>query len=77
METIRRAGGDRGRAVMIGDTENDRQAAANAGVPCALYAHGFSTIPLADLAPEAIFDDYANLPALASSLIDQRPMVGS
>lgn len=71
LETIARAGGAADQAVMIGDTENDRQAAANAGVPCALYAHGFSTIPLADLAPEAIFDDYAELPDLARQLISR------
>lgn len=69
-ETIDRIGGDRGRAVMIGDTETDRKAAANAGVPCALYSGGFSTTPLADLKAEAVFDDFADLPALAARLVD-------
>ena len=68
-ETIARVGGDRDVAVMIGDTNNDRQAAANAGVPCALYAHGFSVEPLESLKPEAIFHDYAELPDILSRLI--------
>ncbi|MEM7267846.1 MAG: HAD-IA family hydrolase [Pseudomonadota bacterium] len=68
-ETIDRVGGDRGRAVMIGDTNNDREAAKNAGIPCALYAHGFSVDPLESLEPEAIFDDYAELPSLAARLV--------
>lgn len=71
LTTISRIGGDPARAVMIGDTVTDRQAAANAGVPCALYAHGFSTIPLEDLAAEAIFDDFAALPGLLPSLIGE------
>ena len=70
LETIARAGGHADKAVMIGDTETDRNAAANARVPCALYAHGFSTIPIVDLEPEAIFDDYADLPALLPTLIE-------
>lgn len=69
--TIERLGGAPGRAVMIGDTETDRSAAAAAGVPCALYAHGFSPIPIADLSPEAIFDDFAALPALAARLVGE------
>lgn len=68
-ETIARVKGDRSKAVMIGDTNNDREAAANAGVPCALYAHGFSVEPLESLKPEAIFDDYSDLPDLLARLI--------
>lgn len=70
LETVARAGGDPGRAVMIGDTETDRKAAAAAKVPCALYAGGFSVTPIAELKPEAIFTDYAELPAIALRLID-------
>lgn len=69
LETVARAGGHVDKAVMIGDTETDRKAAANAGVPCALYAHGFSTVPIEELKPEAIFDDYAVVPELLPKLI--------
>ena len=69
-ETVDRLGGDRAGAVMIGDTVTDRDAARNAGTPCALYRHGFSVDPLEELAPEAIFDDYADLPVLAARLVE-------
>ena len=72
LETIRRVEGDAAQAVMIGDTVNDREAAKNAGVPCALYAHGFSTTPIAELAPEAIFDDYDALPGLLPEMLARR-----
>lgn len=68
-QTIDRIGGNRGAAVMIGDTTNDREAAANAGIPCALYVHGFSIDPIESYKPEGIFDDFADLPALAAELI--------
>lgn len=68
LETIARVEGDPDRAVMIGDTATDRNAAANAGVPCALYAHGFSVEPIESLAPEAIFDDFADLPDLLAEM---------
>lgn len=71
-ETIDRIGGARDGAVMIGDTLNDREAAANAGIPCALYAHGFSPDPIEDMGPEAIFDDYAALPDILTRLIAER-----
>lgn len=68
-QTIDRIGGDRSKAVMVGDTVNDREAAANAEVPCALYSKGFSVDPVESLNPEAIFHDFAELPAIAAELI--------
>lgn len=72
-ETIDRVGGARDLSVMIGDTLNDREAAANAGIPCALYAHGFSPDPIEAMKPEAIFDDYAVLPELLEQLLASKP----
>lgn len=69
LETIRRVGGARELAVMVGDTATDRNAAAAAGVPCALYACGFSVDPLESLAAEAVFDDYDDLPELLARLV--------
>lgn len=74
--TIERAGGAPGRAVMIGDTETDLNAARAAGVPCALFSGGFSTTPLAELAPEAIFDRFAELPGLADRLVGSARAAG-
>ncbi len=71
LETIERLGGAAERSVMFGDTETDRRAAAAAAVPCALYAAGFSPVPVAELAPEAIFEDFAETPDLAARLIGE------
>lgn len=68
-ETVRRAGGASGRAVLIGDTVTDRETARRAGAPCVLVSFGYADRPLAELAPEAVLDDYAALPALLSALI--------
>ncbi len=67
-ETIDRLGGARHLSVMIGDTETDRQAAANANVPCLLFSGGFSTIPIAELEPEGIFHDHAALPQILNGM---------
>lgn len=68
-ETIDRVGGHRDRAIMIGDTETDRKAAGNAKVPCLLFSGGFSTTPIADLEPEGIFHDYAELNAMLEGFL--------
>ncbi|MGB0505293.1 MAG: HAD-IA family hydrolase [Pikeienuella sp.] len=68
-QTIDRIGGDRKAAVMIGDTINDREAAANAGIPCVLYSKGFSVEPVESYKPEGIFDNFEELPALAARLV--------
>ena len=40
LETIARAGGEPARAVLVGDTVTDRDAARAAGVPCVLVGFG-------------------------------------
>lgn len=69
LATVERLGGDPARAVMFGDTETDRKAAAAARIPCALYSLGFSPVPVEDLAPEAVFGDFAEAPELAARLL--------
>lgn len=68
LETIRQAGGVRERAVLIGDTVTDRQAARNAGVPCALVTFGPQGRGVADLEPELLIDDFHTLPASLARL---------
>lgn len=67
--TIRDAGGDPGRAVMVGDSEPDIRAAQAAGVPVVAYAGGYTAIPLATLAPDIILDHYDGLPEAVSRLL--------
>ncbi|MEM8787825.1 MAG: HAD-IA family hydrolase [Pseudomonadota bacterium] len=69
LETVARAGGDPTRAVMIGDTQTDRDAARAAGIPCVLMGFGPGAATAADLAPEAILPHYDDLPGLLDQLV--------
>lgn len=68
-ETARRLGGDPTQTVLIGDSVTDRETARNAGVPSVLVTFGPSGEDMAALEPEALLQDYADLPALVQALI--------
>ncbi|PRX37927.1 phosphoglycolate phosphatase [Meinhardsimonia xiamenensis] len=69
LEAIARAGGERARAVLIGDTETDRATAAAAGVPAVLVTFGPEGEAVKALAPEALLRSYGELPAVVARLI--------
>ena len=62
LEAARRAGG--GPVVYVGDSEIDAATAAAAGIPLLIYARGYSKVPVAELPHAAMFDDFAEVPAL-------------
>jgi phosphoglycolate phosphatase len=66
---VERAGGAVGRSFLLGDTETDVRTARAAAVPCALVTFGPEGQGIARLAPEALLDAYADLPALAARLV--------
>ncbi|MGR3486085.1 MAG: HAD-IA family hydrolase [Paracoccaceae bacterium] len=66
-EAVRRAGGDPGRAVMIGDTRTDLETARSAGVACVLVSFGPGD--MSKLTPDAWLSDYADLPEVLRSLL--------
>jgi phosphoglycolate phosphatase len=68
--SVIRAGGDPGRALLVGDTVTDRKTARAAGAPCILVTFGPDGQGVADLAPEGLLDHYDDLPALADRLLD-------
>jgi phosphoglycolate phosphatase len=68
LETIARAGGVPGRAVLVGDTATDREAARAAGVPCVLVSFGPEG-GAAALAPEALLGHFDELPGLLERLV--------
>ncbi len=67
--SVERAGGNPGRALLLGDTETDRDTALAAGVPCALVTFGPEGRGVARLSPQALLDSYADLPGLAERLL--------
>ncbi len=68
-ESVRRAGGDIARSMLVGDTETDRKTARAAAVPCALVTFGPEGDDIARLAPEALLYHFDELPDLAARLI--------
>ncbi len=69
LETITRAGGVRERAVLIGDTVTDRDAARAAGVPCVLVGFGPEGGAAAALAPAALIAHFDELPPVLERLM--------
>lgn len=59
--TILKAGGDRKKAVMIGDSINDILAAKNAAVPCVAVPFGYTDIPVDQLGADRIVRHYDEL----------------
>ncbi|MGC3936590.1 HAD-IA family hydrolase [Roseobacter sp. EG26] len=68
-ETARRAGGDPKKCILIGDSDTDRNTARAAGVPCVLVTFGPAGGDMAALQPEALLQDYADLPGIVDSLL--------
>ncbi|MBO1076813.1 phosphoglycolate phosphatase [Roseomonas marmotae] len=67
LATLKAAGGDPARAVMIGDHHNDIAAARGAGVPAIFVSWGYGPRASADGAPVA--ERPAELPALLAGLL--------
>lgn len=60
-ETVRRAGGDVARCLLVGDTVTDRDTSKNAGVPSILVTFGPSGADMAALEPEGLISSYGEL----------------
>ena len=60
-EAARRAGGDPGRACLVGDSDTDRATARAAGRPSILVTFGPSGAAMAALEPEVLIDSYEAL----------------
>ena len=68
--TIRMAGGEPSRTVMIGDSLNDFKVAANANVPSIGVPFGYSDVDIANLEPTHVISHFDELqPDLVASLI--------
>jgi phosphoglycolate phosphatase len=77
--TIRLAGGDPSRAVMIGDSDIDVRTAQAASVPVVLVSFGYASDKAAAAPPEAVIDDFDQLHASLSALLrrDDRRRAGT
>ncbi len=69
LETVARAGGDPQRALMVGDTIADVEAARGAGAPCILVAFGYTPVAATALGADLIIESFAELPQAAQTLL--------
>jgi len=61
LQTIARAGGDPAKAVMVGDSQTDIDAARNAKVPVVAVNFGYSKEPILRFDPDAVIGHYEEL----------------
>lgn len=66
---IERAGGDRSRAVMVGDSSTDVDAAKAAGVPVVVMSFGYTVTPPGELGGDTVIDHYDELEAAIDRLV--------
>ncbi len=70
LETIIMAGGDPGRAIMVGDSQTDIDTAKAAGIPVVAVDYGYTTRHVRELDPSAIISHFDELTLdLAESLL--------
>jgi phosphoglycolate phosphatase len=67
--TILASGGDVSRALMVGDSITDVQAARNADIPVVLVSFGYTIEKASTLGADAIFDHFHELPSLAAQVL--------
>jgi phosphoglycolate phosphatase len=68
-ETIRLAGGDPRRAVMVGDSRTDIDTAKAAGIPVVAVPFGYTDKPVAELGPDIVIGHFRELPGAVVRLI--------
>lgn len=67
LETVSRSGGEASRAVLVGDTVTDRDAARAAGMPCVLV--GFGPEDVSGLEAAAVVGHYDEVPEVLERLV--------
>lgn len=69
LATIVKAGGRADRAIMVGDSAADAQAARGAGVPLILVSFGYTETPARDLTPDILIDSFDELAGACARLL--------
>jgi phosphoglycolate phosphatase len=66
--TVRRAGGEPDRAIMVGDSITDIRTAQAAKVPVVAVDFGYTDVPVGTLGPDRVISSFAELPAVVADL---------
>lgn len=67
-QTVIRAGGEPGRAIMVGDSITDIRTARAAHAPIIAVDFGYTDVPIATLAPDRVIGSFAELPGALDAL---------
>jgi phosphoglycolate phosphatase len=67
--TIERAGGDKARAIMIGDSLTDIATARAASIPVIAVDFGYTDVPVTELKPDRVVSAFSDLPAAISQVL--------
>jgi phosphoglycolate phosphatase len=67
-QTVLRAGGEPGRAIMVGDSGMDVRTARAAAVPVIAVDFGYSEVPIATLDPDRLIGSFAELPTAIAEI---------
>ncbi|MCX5494239.1 phosphoglycolate phosphatase [Kaistia dalseonensis] len=70
--TIERAGGDRRRAIMVGDSKTDIDTALAASVPVVAVDFGYTPVPVTELGPDLVISHFDELAAAVAKLTPSR-----
>jgi len=70
--TIKRAGGEPSRAIMVGDSVTDIRTARAAAVPIVGVDFGYTDVPIATLQPDRVISSFAQLPAAILDVVSVR-----
>lgn len=66
--TIDQAGGNRARAIMVGDSRTDIATAKAASVPVVAVTFGYTDVPVRELGPDMVIEAYGELAAAVAEL---------
>jgi phosphoglycolate phosphatase len=66
--TIRKAGGEPDRAIMVGDSGTDVRTARNAALPVIAVTFGYSEVPIESLNPDRLISSYGELRAAINGI---------
>ena len=69
IETVRQAGGDPARAVMVGDSATDVDTARAANIPVVLVSFGYTLIPAHELGADRVIDRFDSLTHVLPDLL--------
>ena len=67
-QTVLRAGGEPGRAIMVGDSEMDVRTARAAAVPVIAVDFGYTEVPIATSNPDRLIGSFAELPTAIAEI---------